>query len=116
MNKILIVSALALALAGCQSTGPNQTIGTGVGAVGGYGVARALGAGSAGSAFGAVAGALIGSEVGRNIDNQPHYITPPPRVIVQPQPVYIERHPVRRNCFSVWDNIRGRYVERIVCR
>jgi len=112
MNKIVLVAALAIALAGCQSTGPNQAIGTGVGALGGYGVARALGAGSAGSAVGAVAGALIGSEVGKNMDNQPE------RVIVQQQPVYIERRlpPVRRNCFSVWDNIHGRYVERIVCR
>jgi outer membrane lipoprotein SlyB len=80
MNKIIIVGALALTLAGCQS-GPNQTIGTGVGAVGGYGVARAMGAGPAGSAVGAVAGALIGSEVGRNMD-QPQ------------QPVYVQRRPV----------------------
>ena len=90
MNKFLIIAIASIGLAGCQSSGPNQTIGTGVGAVGGYATARALGASSTGSAVGAVAGALIGSEVGRNVDQNQGYVpTPPPRVIVQERPVYI---------------------------
>jgi len=111
MKKILIVSALALTVAGCQYAGPNQTVGTGVGALGGYGVARAMGAGPAGSAVGAVAGALIGSEVGKNMDgNQPQ----PQRVIVQER--YVAQPRYQRSCFSVWDRTPRGYVERIVCR
>jgi hypothetical protein len=110
MKALVVASIVALSLAGCASTsGPNQTIGTGVGAVGGYGVARALGAGPAGSALGAVAGALIGNEVGRSID------APRPQVIVQ-EPRYIRPLPPRRiSCYSVWDNYHGRYVERRIC-
>lgn len=95
MKKILIVSALAIALAGCQSVGPNQAVGTGIGAVGGYGVARALGAGPRGSALGAVAGALVGSEVGRSVDQQ-NGTVPRERVIVQERPVYVQPQPVTR--------------------
>jgi osmotically inducible lipoprotein OsmB len=91
MKKVIIISVLALTLAGCQS-GPNQMVGTGVGAVGGYGVARALGAGSRGSAIGAVAGAVIGSEVGRNMDvNQTGYVREPVvqcRIFRQYDPYY----------------------------
>jgi hypothetical protein len=117
MKALVVASIVALSLAGCASTsGPNQTIGTGVGAVGGYGVARALGAGPAGSALGAVAGALIGNEVGRSIDApRPQVIVQEPRYIVQ-QPRYIAPPPPRRiSCYSVWDNYHGRYVERRVC-
>ena len=92
MKKILIVSALAATLAGCAGAGPNQSIGTGVGAIGGYGVARAMGAGPAGSAVGAVAGALIGNEVGRNMDGNNGY-PQRERVIVRERPVYV-REPV----------------------
>ena len=104
MYKIVIVSALALALAGCQSAGPNQTVGTGVGAVGGYAAARALGAGSRGSAIGAVAGALIGSEVGKNMD--------------QPQPVVVQERyiPRRPHCYVVWDRTYNGVIERRVCQ
>ena len=92
MKKLIIITTLSLTLAGCQA-GPNQMVGTGVGAVGGYGVARALGAGSRGSAIGAVAGAIIGNEVGRNIDGnqQPVYIRDPViqcRIIRQYDPYY----------------------------
>ena len=36
MTKVLLITSLLLstALAGCQSTGPNQAIGTGVGEIG----------------------------------------------------------------------------------
>jgi osmotically inducible lipoprotein OsmB len=106
MNKIAFVLVGALALAGCQSAGPNQTVGTGVGAVGGYAVARGLGAGPAGSAVGAVAGALIGSEVGRNMD-QP-----------QSRPVVVEERyvPRRPHCYSVWERTYGGMIERRVCQ
>jgi osmotically inducible lipoprotein OsmB len=102
MHKFIIVGVAGLMLAGCQSAGPNQMIGTGVGAVGGYGVAQAMGAGPRGSAIGAVAGALVGSSVGQNLDqqNQPQYAPPPRRV----------------SCYSVWDRTyRGDYIERKVC-
>ena len=113
MNKVLIVSVLALALAGCQSAGPNQTVGTGVGAVGGYAAARALGAGPQGAAIGAVAGALIGNEVGRNMDQ--------PQPPVPPRPVYVEERyvpvpPRRPHCYTVWDRTYNGVIERRVCQ
>jgi osmotically inducible lipoprotein OsmB len=113
MNKIIVVGILALTLAGCQS-GPNQTIGTGVGALGGYGVARAMGAGPAGSAVGAVAGALIGSEVGRNMDQpqQPVYVQRRPVVY---QERYVPVPPRRPSCYTVWERTYGGMVERRVC-
>ena len=118
MKKIVLISTLlaTVALAGCQSTGPNQAIGTGVGAVGGYAVGRSLGAGAAGSALGAVAGAVIGSEVGRNMDQNNGY--PRERVIVQDRPVYYERpRPVER-CGYVrqWDPQYGVYRNVRVCQ
>ena len=118
MNKIIIISALALTLAGCQNTGPNQAIGTGVGAVGGYAVGRSLGGGAAGSALGAVAGAVIGSEVGRNMDQNQNYPQPRERVIVQERPVYIERHRQPERCDFVrqWDNRIGAYRDIRYCR
>ena len=109
MVKIFSISILALTLAGCQSAGPNQTIGTGVGALGGYGVARALGAGPAGSAVGAVAGALVGSSVGQSMDQQN-----------QPRPVVVEERyvrvpPRRPSCYSVWERTYNGMVERRIC-
>lgn len=122
MNKFILIGTLVatVALAGCQSTGPNQAIGTGVGAVGGYAVGRSLGGGAAGSALGAVAGAVIGSEVGRNMDQNQGYPQPQPqpRVIVQERPVYIERpRPVERCDFvRQWDNRYGGYRDVRVCQ
>jgi len=115
MNKIFIVAALALTLAGCQSSGPNQTIGTGVGAVGGYGVARAMGAGPAGSAVGAVAGALVGSSVGQSMDTQSQYPQQRP-VVVEERYVAVPPPRRQRDCFSTWDRTPRGLVERIVCR
>ena len=124
MNKIVLITALlsTVALAGCQSTGPNQAVGTGVGAVGGYAVGRALGGGAAGSAVGAVAGAVIGSEVGKNMDQQQGYTPPPPRaapperIIVQERPVYMERRRVEECDFvRQWDNRIGGYRDIEVC-
>jgi osmotically inducible lipoprotein OsmB len=122
MNKIVLIAALVsvTALAGCASTGPNQAVGTGVGAVGGYAVGRALGGGAAGSALGAVAGAVVGSEVGRSMDQQQQGYTPPPppRVIVQERPVYIERRRPEERCDFVrqWDHRIGAYRDIRVCR
>ncbi len=97
MKKIAIITVVgaALALAGCSAAGPNQTIGTGVGAVGGYGVARALGAGPGGAAAGAVAGALIGNSVGQSMDQR-----------------YV---PYCRTVRS-YDSYYGVYRERRICR
>ena len=96
-------------LAGCAS-GPNQAVGTGVGAVGGYAVGRALGGGPVGSAVGAVVGASVGGEVGRNMD-QPRA----PVIVHQPQPVYIER-PVHCRVYREWDPYYRAYIDRRVCR
>ena len=118
MNKMILIAALGstIALAGCQSTGPNQAIGTGVGAVGGYAVGRSLGGGAAGSALGAVAGAVIGSEVGRNMDQNQGYSPPPPPP--RERPVYIERPRRIERCDYVrqWDNRIGGYRDIQVCR
>lgn len=115
--RILLLSTVLVAttaLAGCQNTGPNQALGTGVGAVGGYAVGRSLGGGAAGSALGAVAGAVIGSEVGRNMDQNQGY--PQQRVIVQERPVYIERpRPPRCDFVRQWDHRYGGYRDIRVC-
>ena len=126
MNKIIAVSMLAVSLAGCQSAGPNQAIGTGVGAVGGYAIGRSLGGGAAGSALGAVAGAVIGSEVGRNMDQPQAYpIYPQERVIVQERPVYVDRRPMymerrrypeRCDFVRQYDHRYGGYRDIRVCR
>jgi osmotically inducible lipoprotein OsmB len=116
MNKILSITALTIALAGCQA-GPNQAVGTGVGAVGGYATARALGAGSTGSAVGAVAGALIGNEVGRNMDQNQGYAPPPrERVIVQERPVYIREPVVQCRIVRQYDPYYNIYRNERVCR
>lgn len=107
MKKVLLIGSLALALAGCQS-GPNQMVGTGVGAVGGYATARALGAGPRGSAVGAVAGALVGSEVGRSMDAQP--------VVIQQRPVYIREPVVQCRIVRQYDPYRNIYFNERVCR
>ena len=116
MKKIVVVALLgsALALAGCSAAGPNQTIGTGVGAVGGYGVARALGAGPGGAAAGAVAGALIGNSVGASMDQQ--NTAPRRRVIVEER--YVPVAPRRPYCTydRVYDPYYGVYRERRICR
>lgn len=121
MNKPVLISlTLALALGGCANTGPNQAIGTGVGAVGGYAVGRALGGGAVGSAVGAVVGATVGSEVGRTMDQQeqPRYAVPQQRVIVEERPVYIERRRPVERCDYVrqWDNRIGGYRDIRICR
>ena len=127
MNKLILIPiTLTLALGGCASTGPNQAIGTGVGAVGGYAVGRALGGGAVGSAVGAVVGGAVGSEVGRNMDlntpqygaPRPQYVAPRERVIVEERPVYIERPRRREECDYVrqWDNRIGGYRDIRVCR
>ena len=121
MNKFMLVGTLVatVALAGCQNTGPNQAIGTGVGAVGGYAIGRSLGGGAAGSALGAVAGAVIGSEVGRNMDQQPQGNTVyRDRVIVEERPVYVERrgYPPRCDFVRQWDNRIGAYRDIRICR
>jgi osmotically inducible lipoprotein OsmB len=111
MRKSLFIPVVAaLALAGCAQTGPNQAVGTGVGAVGGYAVGRALGGGAAGSAVGAVAGALVGSSVGQSMDRPA-----PPPVVVQQPPVVVYERPVTCRIERQWDSYYRTWVDRRVC-
>ncbi|MCP5152237.1 MAG: glycine zipper 2TM domain-containing protein [Ectothiorhodospiraceae bacterium] len=74
MGRIAIAATLvaAVALAGCQSRGANETMGGLLGAAGGGLLGSQVGSGSgklAATALGVLAGALIGSEVGRTMDD-----------------------------------------------
>jgi surface antigen len=66
---------VVLGLTACQTTddwGTKQTIGTGVGAIGGGLLGSQIGHGSGklwATGAGAVLGALVGSEIGRSLDN-----------------------------------------------
>jgi len=101
MKIALVVLVGALALTGCTER-DSQLLAAG--------------------AVGAVAGTIIGSELSR--PQEPFYVRQPqPRYIVQQRPYFVQQRYVpvpppryQRSCFSTWDNIRGRYVERIVCR
>jgi surface antigen len=71
LRSIAMVSVLALALAGCDSTGNKQTAGTVLGGLGGAVAGAQFGQGSgqiAAGVAGALIGALIGSEVGKSLD------------------------------------------------
>ena len=75
MKKIFAATALiaAVAVAGCQSTGPRQGFGTAAGAVAGGILGNQIGAGEGrvvATVLGAAIGGLIGSEVGRALDEQ----------------------------------------------
>jgi osmotically inducible lipoprotein OsmB len=73
--RIWIAAAAAtsvMALAGCAS-GPNQNLGTGVGAVGGALVGNAIGGNTASTVGGAAIGGIIGNQVGRNADERNYY-------------------------------------------
>ena len=76
MNTRLWIAAAAatsvMAIAGCAS-GPNQNLGTGVGAVGGALVGNAIGGNTASTVGGAAIGGLIGNEVGRRSDERNYY-------------------------------------------
>lgn len=62
----------ALALGGCAG-GPNQQLGTGVGALGGAAVGQAIGHNTAATVGGAAVGGLIGNQVGRSADERNYY-------------------------------------------
>ena len=71
MKKLIIVSALALTLAGCQTGGPKQTGGTLIGAAGGALIGSQFGSGTGqlvGTALGTLGGALAGGYVGKQMD------------------------------------------------
>lgn len=75
MKRIVIVPmVLALALAGCATTGgPKQTGGTLIGGATGAVIGAQVGHGTGrllGVAVGTLAGALIGGEIGRSLDQQ----------------------------------------------
>ncbi len=70
-TMIAAMAAAALALAGCNSTGPKQTIGGLGGAVAGGLIGSQFGAGDGqllAVGIGTLAGALIGSEIGASLD------------------------------------------------
>ncbi len=65
------VVILGLAVAGCQGSGPKQTVGTGVGALAGGLAGSQVGKGSGrlwATGAGVLLGALVGSEVGASLD------------------------------------------------
>ena len=69
---ILLISAGALALAGCQANGQKETGGTVLGAAAGGLLGSQVGAGRGklvGTALGTLAGAVLGAEIGRSLDN-----------------------------------------------
>jgi osmotically inducible lipoprotein OsmB len=76
MNTRLWIAAAAatsvMTIAGCAS-GPNQNLGTGVGAVGGALVGNAIGGNTASTVGGAAIGGIIGNQVGRNADERNYY-------------------------------------------
>jgi len=119
MKKIVAAAGLlGIAFLGGCASGPNQTVGTGVGAIGGYAVGRALGGGATGSAVGAVAGALVGSSVGQSMDQQQQQQHRSEIVQQYPPVVYRERVVPVVTCFYVreWDRYYRVYVDRKVCR
>jgi osmotically inducible lipoprotein OsmB len=70
--RLWIAAAAAtsvMTLAGCAS-GPNQNLGTGVGAVGGALIGNAIGGNTASTVGGAAIGGIIGNQVGRNADER----------------------------------------------
>lgn len=76
MNTRLWITTAAAAgimtLAGCAA-GPNEQIGTGVGAVGGAAIGNAIGGNTAATVGGAAIGGLIGNQVGRRSDERNYY-------------------------------------------
>jgi len=61
-----------MALAGCAS-GPNQNLGTGIGALGGAAVGHAIGGNTGSTLGGAAIGGVIGNQVGRSVDERNYY-------------------------------------------
>ena len=71
VRTIILPAVLALALAGCQSTGPKQTGGTLLGAAAGGLLGSQFGSGAgklAATGLGIAAGAWLGSEIGASLD------------------------------------------------
>lgn len=66
-----LMAVLSLGLTACQGSGPKQTIGTGVGALGGGLLGSQIGSGSGrlwATGAGVLLGALAGSEIGASLD------------------------------------------------
>lgn len=73
--RIWITAAAAtavMAVAGCAS-GPNQNLGTGIGALGGAAVGHAIGGNTGSTLGGAAIGGVIGNQVGRSVDERNYY-------------------------------------------
>ncbi|WP_228121676.1 glycine zipper domain-containing protein [Variovorax paradoxus] len=74
-TRLWIAAAAAtsvMTLAGCAS-GPNQNLGTGIGALGGAAVGHAIGGNTGSTLGGAAIGGVIGNQVGRNVDERNYY-------------------------------------------
>ena len=67
-----VATVSTMAITGCAS-GPNQNVGTGVGAVGGALVGHAIGGNTGSTVGGAAIGGLIGNQVGRSVDERNYY-------------------------------------------
>jgi uncharacterized protein YcfJ len=73
MKKVIILSSLALMLAGCQTGGPKQTGGTLIGAAGGALIGSQFGSGTGqlvGTALGTLGGAMAGGYIGKEMDDK----------------------------------------------
>lgn len=73
MKKTIVagIVVLGLAVAGCQGSGPKQTVGTGLGGLAGGLAGAQVGRGSGqlwATGAGVLLGALVGSEVGASLD------------------------------------------------
>jgi osmotically inducible lipoprotein OsmB len=66
-----------MTLAGCAA-GPNEQLGTGVGAVGGAAIGNAIGGNTGSTLGGAAIGGFIGNQVGRRADERNYYNQYPP--------------------------------------
>ncbi|WP_225616737.1 glycine zipper domain-containing protein [Variovorax sp. 38R] len=74
-TRLWIAAAAAtsvMTLVGCAS-GPNQNLGTGIGALGGAAVGHAIGGNTGSTLGGAAIGGVIGNQVGRSVDERNYY-------------------------------------------
>lgn len=85
MRKLLIVSAVLLALTGCATNRQNGEV---LGAITGAAAGKTLG-GTGGAILGAAIGAAAGGNVGQSMDNQQYgQVSQPNVVYVNPNEVY----------------------------
>ena len=105
MNRLFTLAVAAILLVGCADGPSKQTIGTGLGGIGGGLAGAQFGRGSgnlAATAGGALLGALVGNSIGASLDradslaagpaygisSPPTFYAPTPPAAYQPQPGY----------------------------